>query len=383
MNLEKIMSVDVRITNCSSVCFEDKSVCMLGFEGSAQSEYFEGEILPFACDTQKYSDSSKSLSARYMLKGRDLTGNECSIFIENNAQLSSGELVTTPSFLTDSPLLSGFASSELEGRLKDTEQGVEVEIYERVGGFDSEEIHLRDESRDIYCELLRPEGVGDKKQPIVIFSHGYNSCSEHMRHEIISVAKRGIASIGFDYCGGGTCSKSSGKTYEMTIDSEQNDLLTVIDYVYNLPWVDKEQIYIYGGSQGGFLAGITAPEVKEKIKGLFLIFPAFCIPDHWNFRKGNCEKRFELMGMTISSEFVDSVPLYDVYEKASQFEGEVHIFHGDADSLVDLSYSQKLVQCYKNASLYIFPNQGHGFDSRFTNALCAKVVSVIKKNAKK
>lgn len=48
--------------------------------------HFEGTILPGAIDTQIIGSDGKlhTLSARYMVKGTDHTGEPCTIYIENN-----------------------------------------------------------------------------------------------------------------------------------------------------------------------------------------------------------------------------------------------------------------------------------------------------------
>lgn len=40
-----------------------------------------------------------------------------------------------------------------------------------------------------------------------------------------------------------------------------------------------------GCSQGGFVSGMTAAQLKEQIRGLIMFYPALCIPD--DARKGH------------------------------------------------------------------------------------------------
>lgn len=239
---------------------------------------------------------------------------------------------------------------------------------------------IKKDNKTISGELCRP--VTDKeKLPLIIACHGYNSCSANMRYETELLAKRGFASYCFDFCGGGVKSKSSGATTEMTIRTEQCDLADVIREVSTLPFVDKENIYLFGMSQGGFVSALTAPDFKDMIRGLFLVFPAFCIPDHWAERKrSNKDEFIEFNGMTLGKCFVDELPDYDVFERASEYDKKVFIFHGECDPVVDVKYSEKLVKTCKNASLTVFPKQQHWFEGRYTEQMMNIIKEYINGN---
>lgn len=246
--------------------------------------------------------------------------------------------------------------------------------------FDTSEYIIERSNKTIYGELYRP--LTDKeKLPIIIICHGYNSCCEGVRYEAELLAKRGVASYCFDFCGGGLKTKSSGKPVEMTIRTEQNDLEEVIKEISALPFVDKENICLFGMSQGGFVSALTAPDHKEMIKALFLVFPAFCIPDDWAERsRNNKSELIEFNGMCVSRRFVDELPEYDVFEKAAEFDKKVFIFHGDSDPVVKVSYSEKLVKSYKNATLTVFPGQQHWFTGEYSEQMMDTICNYIKEN---
>ncbi len=244
--------------------------------------------------------------------------------------------------------------------------------------YERNEYIIKKESKTIYGEICKPCSENEKL-PFVIACHGYNSCCNNMRYEMELLAKKGIASYCFDFCGGGLESKSSGATTEMTIRTEQNDLADVFNEISSLPFVDKSNIYLYGVSQGGFVSALTAPDLKDGIKGLFLIFPAFCIPDDWDDRKKNNKDNFiEFGGMTLGKCFVDELPDYDVFSRATEYEGNVFIFHGECDPVVNVKYSEKLQKCYKNAELVIYPEQQHWFEEKYAVATADKIAEIIK-----
>ncbi|MBR1741911.1 MAG: DUF3237 family protein [Lachnospiraceae bacterium] len=368
---EKILSIHVELDECFEVRGGDKNVNLVNFHGTAVSKFFSGKILSGGVDTQfQRAGEHKQLSARYMLEGTDCTGKKCRIFIENNG--TEGELVTKPSLVTDSEVLSWLMSAALEGRIVNEENGIRIEIYEILSEFERTEHTFEKDGRKIYGELYRP--AEDRKCPFLIMSHGYNGCSEGMRQEAERIAARGIAVYSYDFCGGGLNSKSSGRTTEMTIPSEQRDLKDVLGEVEKISWIDKERIYLFGGSQGGFVTALTAPEVADRIQGIFLEFPAFCIPDDWAGKKEEIkEETFEFFGMPLGKCFAEELPDYNVFQYAAKYKGPVLIFHGDSDPVVGLRYSERLVAGYDHAELHVFPKQEHGFEAHFLTVMAGKI----------
>ncbi|WP_443712641.1 alpha/beta hydrolase family protein [Ruminococcus sp.] len=126
---------------------------------------------------------------------------------------------------------------------------------------------------------------------------------------------------------------------------------------------DSGQLYLYGESQGGFVAALTAAEMPERIAAMILLYPAFCIPDQWLSKDPeSMAKPFAFMGdMLLSKKFYDDVPRYDVYDRVSRYNSPVMIFHGDSDELVALSYSERLINAFSNAKLKVIKGAGHGF----------------------
>lgn len=209
----------------------------------------------------------------------------------------------------------------------------------------------------VYGKSFVPEDTGDK-MTAVILSHGYNSSHEDLSDLASALGENGVFAYAYDFCGGSARSKSSGSSTEMSIQSEMDDLRAVIAHIEGLDFVDKEKIYLYGESQGGFVSSLTA---DEKIKGLYLLYPAFCIPDNWAGR--TIEGEVDFMGMPLSNCFCDGLPKYDVFEHIKKYSGAVKIYHGDSDKLVPLPYAQKAAESFKNAELIVFGGEGHGFSS--------------------
>ncbi len=225
----------------------------------------------------------------------------------------------------------------------------------------SEEKKISFDKNEIYGKLYVPKN-GRDVHPAVILSHGFNSAGSDMEDVAMYLAENGIAAYTYDFRGGSTRSKSSGRSKDMSILTEQEDLREVIDTISSLDFCDSDNIYLYGESQGGFVSALTGAEIPEKIAGMFLVYPAFCIPDDWLGKNPDeLEGTFNFMGLDISRKFFDGVPRYDVFEHVKKFTNPVLIFHGDNDNVVNLSYSERLVKCFPNARLTVVKGAGHGF----------------------
>jgi len=107
---------------------------MIPFAGSVDCANFKGEVLPTGVDTQVGKPSGRTLSARYMLVGKDLTGADCHIFIENNGDMR--EPFTHPFIVTDSEALSFLNTATLLGQLDFSAGGLTIRIYCPPAGLD-------------------------------------------------------------------------------------------------------------------------------------------------------------------------------------------------------------------------------------------------------
>lgn len=229
----------------------------------------------------------------------------------------------------------------------------------------TEELHCTYDETDIFGTLYTPDN-GREKHPAVIFSHGYNCIGKDMQDIATHLAKNGVLTYTFDYCGGSTRSSSSGDSVDMSIETEQDNLRHVIDMITEMDNTDSEHIYLYGESQGGFVAALTGAEIPDKIAGMFLIYPAFCIVDQWlAMDPETMTEPFDFMGgMKLSKVFYDGVPRYDVYEHIKAFTNPVIIYQGDKDPVVNISYANKINEAFSDSELIIVEGAGHGFGGK-------------------
>lgn len=172
--------------------------------------------------------------------------------------------------------------------------------------YTAEGIWLKNGKKNIFGTLYKAES-GNKNQPIAILSHGYNGNSVYNKFIAESLASSGISVYAFDFCGGGTKSKSDGETNDMSVITETGDLNAVIEQVKNWDWVDKENIFLIGESQGGCVSALVAAK-RDDINSLVLYYPAFCIVEDAN-KKFRCaddipNRSRAFMGMAIGKNIM-------------------------------------------------------------------------------
>ena len=214
----------------------------------------------------------------------------------------------------------------------------------------------------IYGKLFRPEREG--KFPLIILSHGYNAACGDFDGDSEFFARNGFASFAYDFAGGSSRSKSTGKTSEMTLLTEKSNLITVLEYLIRQDFVDSDKVVLLGASQGGLVSALVADEFPSKIKALELFYPAFCIPDDWRrtFPEGSpIPEGKNFWGLDLGKEFFEVARAMHVEEVTGKFSGPVLILHGDNDQVVPYQSVWDAKKRYSDARLELFANEGHGF----------------------
>ncbi len=125
--------IDVLIDEIYYVESGENSVNMITFHGKLECEAFSGEIMPGAVDTQHKCGENFTLSARYMIRGKDENGNPASVFIENNGSSKTNEAMrTTPKILTDCEGLKYLEDTELYGTIVPVgENHIHIKIFKK------------------------------------------------------------------------------------------------------------------------------------------------------------------------------------------------------------------------------------------------------------
>ncbi|OYP60554.1 S9 family peptidase [Prevotella sp. P2-180] len=227
---------------------------------------------------------------------------------------------------------------------------------------DSVEVWSERDGNRIFGMMYYNSTVSEK-QPAVILSHSSSLTHEAMKGYASAIAKMGFAAYCFDFCGGSAKSKSDGKTDEMTVFTEVEDLRAVVKTVKSLDYVDSSNVCLLGSSQGGLVSALLADECPDDFAGMILFYPAFNIPEMVKMFSG-----FGGFGdfggmMSMSEAYINSIKDFDVWSHIGKFSKPVCIIHGTADMIVPISNSVKAVGLYPSATLNKIEGANHGFNA--------------------
>lgn len=237
----------------------------------------------------------------------------------------------------------------------------------------TEQITIKRDGLKLCGILMKPEL---EQCPICIIFHGFMSNYGRDKAGIFSklaaaLYERGIASVRFDFNGHGD---SDGEFYDMNVFSELLDAAKILEYVRSLPFVSE--IYIAGHSQGGVVGSMLAGYYREHISKLLLLAPAATMKD--DALRGSCfgtpydydnvpdffpVVNIEGEKFLVGNMFFRILRTIPIHETAAMFEGPTLIIHGSADEAVQISGSQKYVECMKNCELRIREGDDHGLEA--------------------
>ena len=234
---------------------------------------------------------------------------------------------------------------------------------ERSYQYETQELSTQRDGKEIYGVITIPQNAGDR-MPAVIFSHGFGGTHSVGTQYAQALAERGYVVYCFDFCGGSPSSQSDGSTLEMSIFTEQADLEAVISMIQGLDYVDSDNLFLMGTSQGGVVSAITGAAHPEEIRGMVLLYPAFVLVDRANelFQsRDEIPDTYYFMWMDVGRAYFELLLDYDIYREIAAYDKDVLLIHGDADHIVPLSYSEQALDAYPSAQLKVIPGGGHGF----------------------
>ena len=156
----------------------------------------------------------------------------------------------------------------------------------------------------------------------------------------------------------------------MTVSSEVEDGLAILDYVKSLDFVDHSRIAIHGLSMGGCVASMVAGLRDADVCALSLWCPA---PDVvYNMKhKMLCgvdvsdieEKGYaDYEGLRVGMGFYQDALELDPYAVAAKFTKRVNLVHGDEDVTASIHCSERYKEIYGDRAEFLVV---HGAEHRF------------------
>ena len=224
-----------------------------------------------------------------------------------------------------------------------------------------------------YLEL--PENA----KRIVCMFHGFTGNKTehngHFRNLARLLAKKGVASIRMDYHGNG---ESDGEFYEFSYNDSLDDAKRILDFAKNVEGI--EEVCILGFSYGGAIASMVAND--ENCEKLVLISAAANMPE-LALKKLETWRKLEngnlySLGFELSPKFVEEIKDQNMYSNAKNFNKKVLVVQARNDQAVPYIFGVRYAVSYKNSTLHLVKDAGHGYDS-LENAteLYSKVVDFL------
>ena len=130
--MQEVLRIDVVLDQIETVEGAGGEITMILFHGTFSCELGSGRVLPGGVDTQvQRKGEEKSLSARYILEGKDEEQKPFRIFVENNGICKDGEVLrTNPVIYTDAEELQWMEQEKLSGIVEGGEENkVQIRIY--------------------------------------------------------------------------------------------------------------------------------------------------------------------------------------------------------------------------------------------------------------
>lgn len=223
-----------------------------------------------------------------------------------------------------------------------------------------QEINIQNDDKNIYSKIYFPN-LEQEKYPVVFLSPSHGLTCDSLNQYCIEFSKRNYLAVTFDFCGGSSSSRSDGNPKEMTLFTEESDLLAIVETIKNYSYVDSSNMILFGTSQGGLVSALLANDEPEFFSKMILLYPGFSIPEQIK-NSYDDQNPFLSLG-NIGQSYIDTLLDFDVYEHLANFTKEVLIIHGSNDFIVPVSYSERAKEIYKNCTLQIIEGANHGFNS--------------------
>lgn len=262
-------------------------------------------------------------------------------------------------------LLSSCNNKEEVSSLPSSQEPEPMQI-EATEKYSKENVTLNKESQKIVGEFYIPDNSYDIF-PVLVVSHGFGGNMDGTRSDALEFVKQGYAAFIFDFIGGGYSIKSDGQMTEMSVLTEADDLNIVVDYLLTREEIDADHIYLMGQSQGGFVSTYVAC-TRNDIRGLVCFYPAYCIRADALNQYDSLDKvpdTYSVLGFaTVGKIYYKDATSFDIYDLMPDYDHDVLIIHGTADTVVPYEYAVRASETFNNAELITIQGAGHGFSGQ-------------------
>ena len=216
---------------------------------------------------------------------------------------------------------------------------------------------------EYYCLITKPSNFNRlEKHPVIIYTYGGPHAqvvskrwsSRHLFHALM--AERGYIVFSLDNRG----SFGRGREWENSVYMnlgryELEDQLAGVEYLHTLPYVDADNIGIWGWSYGGYMTLMALFKAPDVIKAGVSIAPA----SDWRLYDSIYTERYMKLPSDNEEGYEEASPINFV----DGLKGKLLLMYGDADDNVHAQHSVKLIKelidAGKDFDMMVFPNKRH------------------------
>ncbi len=199
---------------------------------------------------------------------------------------------------------------------------------------------------------------------------GWNQYLAQEGFLVVCVDPRGTAARGEDF---------RKVTYMQLGKYESDDQVEAAKYLTTLPYVDTDNIAIWGWSYGGFMVLLTMEKGGDLFKAGISVAPV----TSWRFYDSIYTERYMRTPQVNPDGYDDNSPL----SHAGDIKGNLLIIHGSADDNVHaqntFEMTEKMVQANVPFDMAIYTNRNHGIrGGNTTMHLYTKMTNFLKEQLK-
>ena len=237
------------------------------------------------------------------------------------------------------------------------------------------------ESVELNGWMLKPANFdATKKYPVLMTQYSGPNSQEVIDEWEVGwhnyMAQEGFLIVCVDPRGTGARGEEFRKlTYQQLGKYESDDQVEAARYLGTLPYVDKNNIAIWGWSYGGFMAALCMEKGADVFKAGISVAPV----TNWRFYDSVYTERYMRTPKENPDGYDDNSPL----SHAGKIKGNYLLIHGSADDNVHfqnaMEFTERMVQAGVRFDLAVYTNRNHGIRGGNTSMhLYTKMTNFLK-----
>lgn len=213
--------------------------------------------------------------------------------------------------------------------------------------------------------IVKPKDFDStKKYPVLFYTYG-GPGSQTVKDEWMDekyfwfeyLAEKGIITVSIDNRGTAARGEAFEKSLYLQLGKyETEDMIQAVKYLRTLPYIDKDNIGVYGWSYGGYMAAMCITQAADYFKTAVAVAPV----TNWRFYDNIYTERFMRTPVENGDNYDNLSPLLNV----KKIKGDFLIVHGMSDDNVHLQNTTEMIsEMIKNNIRYdseLYPDKNHG-----------------------